>query len=97
MERPGNAGNKFFLRADLRVDKAGENKAAWAKATSCAGLADWLAVLACCVTGGGVGSQRVRVANWWCWQVNTPQFRDRRMNASEYDLLRKLQFEITWF
>jgi hypothetical protein len=61
MERPGNAGNKCFPRADhLRVDKAGENKVAWAKAMSWAGLADWLVVLACYVTVGGVGSQGVR-------------------------------------
>jgi hypothetical protein len=53
--RPGKLVRKPFSRAIARVDRAGENRAAWAKATKSAGIADPIA--ACAVwAGGGVGA-----------------------------------------
>lgn len=52
--RPGKLVRKPFSRAIASVDRAGENRAAWAKATKSAGVADPIA--ACAVwDGGGVG------------------------------------------
>ena len=38
-DRPGKGGKKFFCSAIVRVDRAGEKRAAWAKATMSAGRA----------------------------------------------------------
>jgi hypothetical protein len=51
-ERPGKSDRRFLSRADWRVDKAGKNNAVCEKATSWAGVADWMvALLACWGTG----------------------------------------------
>lgn len=49
---PGNWGRKPFWRAWAKVERAGENKAAWANATSSAGVAEPMAPRA---EGGGEG------------------------------------------
>jgi hypothetical protein len=50
--RPGKLVRKLLLRAIASVDRAGENRAAWAKATKSAGVMDLIA--ACAVWDGGV-------------------------------------------
>ena len=53
-----------LLRARCKVDKAGENKAAWAKATSSAGVAEPMVASAEWSTGGaGVGIGRAKCHN----------------------------------
>ena len=50
--RPGKLVMKFFFNALSNVDNAGENKAAWAKATNSAGVAEPMVVATCsCGTG----------------------------------------------
>jgi hypothetical protein len=45
-ERPGKDGRKPLFRAVCRVERAGEKRAAWAKATSSAGVAEPMVALA---------------------------------------------------
>ena len=49
---PGKLVRKPLLRAIMRVERAGENRAAWAMATKSAGVADPIA--ACAVWDGSV-------------------------------------------
>ena len=46
---PGKLVRNPLVSAASRVDKAGENREAWAKATSSAGVADPMAEFACSV------------------------------------------------
>jgi hypothetical protein len=54
-ERPGKLGRKPFCKACSKVDRAGENNAACAKATNSAGVADPMAPSADWWEGGKVG------------------------------------------
>jgi hypothetical protein len=48
---PGKFVRNPLERADAKVERAGENKDAWAKATRSAGVADPIAELACSAAG----------------------------------------------